>query len=69
MAEIPEESWLWKDLDVSMITEMADWYTVVPPLWSIQVNHPMASTLPDRIERTVKILEGLLQQISSVGER
>eukprot|EP00969_Alexandrium_andersonii_P308204 13622628-Alexandrium_andersonii.AAC.1 len=61
MAEIPEENALWQDLDVSAITEMSDWYKVVPPLWSIQVNHPMASTLPDRIETTVKIFEGLLQ--------
>eukprot|EP00969_Alexandrium_andersonii_P041745 1830475-Alexandrium_andersonii.AAC.1 len=68
MAEIDEESWLWKDLDVSPITEMVDWYTVVPPIWSIQTNHPLASTLPDRIERAVKMFEGLMQRISSVGE-
>eukprot|EP00969_Alexandrium_andersonii_P137041 6062082-Alexandrium_andersonii.AAC.1 len=60
MAAIPEDTELWKNLDVSPATSMEDWFRIVPPLWSISPNPRLVSTIPDKVERTVKLFESLL---------
>eukprot|EP00969_Alexandrium_andersonii_P024439 1066790-Alexandrium_andersonii.AAC.1 len=69
MAAIPEDAELWKDLDASTAVLMEDWFRVVPPLWSCSPTHLMVTTVPDKIERTVKLFESLLLDIASAGER
>eukprot|EP00969_Alexandrium_andersonii_P118672 5247543-Alexandrium_andersonii.AAC.1 len=69
MAAIPEEATLWHDLDKSPVEVMDSWYTVAPPLWCCRTSQPMVSTLPDKVERTVKLFESLMLGVSSMGER
>eukprot|EP00969_Alexandrium_andersonii_P021589 945227-Alexandrium_andersonii.AAC.1 len=60
MAAVPEDAKLWGDLEVSSAKNVEDWFRAVPPLWSCRPCHLIASAVPDRIERAVKIFEQLL---------
>eukprot|EP00969_Alexandrium_andersonii_P004046 175778-Alexandrium_andersonii.AAC.1 len=53
MAAVEEDKKLWGDLDLS----------------SAKPGHLIVTTVPDKIERTVKMFESLLLSIASIGER
>eukprot|EP00969_Alexandrium_andersonii_P261477 11560042-Alexandrium_andersonii.AAC.1 len=48
---------------------MTDWYTIVPPIWCCMKNPQVTSLVSDKVERTVRMMEDLLLEISSMGER
>eukprot|EP00969_Alexandrium_andersonii_P282172 12474867-Alexandrium_andersonii.AAC.1 len=69
MAAVPEDGELWEDLEVSSAKYLDEWFRAVPPLWSCRPSHLIATAVPDKVERTVKIFESLLLCIASAGER
>eukprot|EP00969_Alexandrium_andersonii_P208807 9222065-Alexandrium_andersonii.AAC.1 len=48
---------------------MTDWFKVVPPIWSIMTNPQVTSLVSGKVERTVKLMENLMLEVSSMGER
>eukprot|EP00969_Alexandrium_andersonii_P333121 14722169-Alexandrium_andersonii.AAC.1 len=66
MVAVPEDEKLWEDLGKIAVANLGDWYQRVPPVWSCRTGHLFATSVPDKIERTVKLLEELMSSIAPI---
>eukprot|EP00969_Alexandrium_andersonii_P077421 3413864-Alexandrium_andersonii.AAC.1 len=69
MAESEDDRELWDNLDLTSVADIDKRYSSTPPLWSCVPNHPLTSTIPDRLDRAIRMTEGLVSGIAPVGER